>query len=382
MDIIRYKRIGETISKSQIEKKLETYLKTSKIGFEIEGNKVGSDYEESLCDDCNGSDEFCMNCEIPDCWEDCPHHENDDYCRHYGTSICSMCGRRDEGGVSDSELNETFRNISKELGNIPIYKDRFKENKEFLYIYNDGSVNTELVTGALELSQIEKVFQKALKLLNKYGVEVSPDVHAGGHQTVSHHDYFPSVVVRNTIQMNRYYLPSLLCLGCVKGSEKRDNNFRSCPPSPIYGEGENRIPQWSKYSSINLKETSPALRTNYKLIEFRYPDSHRNINQVILTAVINMSTIAKAFSLSSDGVAVFSQNHFDEVKSEVAKFYGCGHFDNLKNIKEETYELIGYLENEISIYANVKSVYSAVDEIMSHNMLMENGSDVGEIKLK
>ena len=383
MEILKYKRIGETISKSQIEKKLETYLKTSRIGFEIEGNVFGLDSRNISCDGCENGNYNCMDCDVPDDWEECPHFRSSDcYCRYYGESICNLCARRDDESVSGNPLMDIFNEISKELGNIPTYKDDFKENKEFLYIYNDGSVNTELVTGALKLSQIKKVFQKALTLLKKYGVKVSPMVNAGGHQTISHQDYFSSAVARNTIQINRYYLPSLLSLGCVKGSEKRNNDFRSCPLSPIYGEGERRVPIYNKSSSINFKETSLAVQTNYKLIEFRYPDSHRNINQVILSAVINMSTVAKAFSLSSEGVAVFSQNHFDEVKSEVAEFYSYGHFKNPESVKDETHRLVEYLEDEISSYANVSSVYSAVDEIMSHNMLMENGMDVGEIRLK
>ena len=381
MNILKFKNIGETISKSEVEKKREIYLKTSKIGFEIEGNIPG--VENNFCDDCDGSENYCMHCDIPDEWEECPHFRNsDNYCRYYSESVCDLCNRRNDEYISDESLSDVFRKISAELGDIPIHKSIFKENKEFLYIYNDGSVNTELVTGALQLKQIKKVFQKALKLLNKYGVEISPFVHAGGHQTVSHQDYFPSIVARNTIQINRYYLPSLLCLGCVKGSEKRSDSFLACPPSPLYGEGERRIPIGNKYSSINFKETSPAIQTNYKLIEFRYPDSHKNVNQVILSSVINMASIAKAFSVSSDGVAVFSQNHFDNVKHEVNNFYNYGRFIDSESIKSETHELIEYLEEEISSYANVDSVYNAVDEIMNPNMLMENGVDVGEIKLR
>lgn len=383
MNILKFKNVGETISKSEGVKKREIYLKTSKIGFEIEGNVEGVSPEDDFCGGCDGSEHFCMRCDIPEEWEDCPNfRSSDNYCLYYSESVCDLCSRRENEICSRETLSDIFRKISAELGDIPTYKDTFKENKEFLYIYNDGSVNTELVTGALEISQVKNVFRKALKLLSKYGVEVSPIVHAGGHQTVSYHDYFPSIVARNTIQINRYYLPSLLSLGCVRGSEKRSDSFRACPPSPLYGEGEQRIPIWNKYSSINFKETSPAMQTHYKLIEFRYPDSHKNVNQVILSSVINMASIAKAFSVSSDGVAVFSQNHFDNVKHEVNNFYNYGRFIDSESIKSETHELIEYLEEEISSYANVDSVYNAVDEIMNPNMLMENGVDVGEIKLR
>jgi len=381
MDIIRFRDVGETISKSNIDKKLETYLRTSKVGFEIEGSAINATSGESDCDECEDYGAYCSECEIPERWSDCPHFRSDDgYCRYYGSSICEMCESR-HGCLSENSLMSIFNKISDELGGIPTRKSNFQENKEFLYIYNDGSVNTELVTGALRVTQIGNVFRKALELLEKYGVEVSPIVHAGGHQTVSHEDYFPSIVAKNAIQINRYYLPSLLTLACVEGSERRDSDYRSCPRSPAYGNGNERIPHWTKNASINFKDTAATVQTSYKLIEFRYPDSHKNVNQVILSAIINMATIAKAFTMSDEGVAIFPQKHFNIVKSEVNEFYCDGRFRDLDRIKKETRGLIYFLEDEISNYANLDSVRRAVDDITSHK-IMENGMDIGEIKLK
>lgn len=381
MDIIKFRDVGETIPKSDIDEKLETYLRTSKVGFEIEGSATNVSSNGNDCDECDDYDQYCSGCVIPERWSNCPHFRADDgYCRYYGSSICEMCEGR-EGYISGNSLMSIFNKISDELGGIPTCKGSFEEDKEFLYIYNDGSVNTELVTGALRVTQIEDVFRKALELLDKYGVEVSPTVHAGGHQTVSHEDYFPSIVARNAIQINRYYLPSLLTLACVEGSERRDSDYRSCPRSPVYGRGDERIPHWTKNASINFKNTAAAVQTSYKLIEFRYPDSHKNVNQVILSAIINMATIAKAFTMSDEGVAVFSQNHFNIVKSEINEFYYDGRFRNPDMIKKETRGLIYFLEDEISNYANLDSVRRAVDDITSHN-IMENGMDIGEIILK
>lgn len=381
MNIIKFRDVGETIHKIDIEDKLETYLRTSKVGFEIEGNASHATSGESECDECDEYDAYCSECDIPEQWSNCPHFRSDDgYCRYYGSSICDMCENHDRY-MSDNSLMAIFEKISNALGGIPTRKGSFREDKEFLYVYNDGSVNTELVTGALRVGQIEKVFRRALDVLEDNGVEVSPIVHAGGHQTVSHDDYFPSIVARNTIQINRYYLPSLLTLGCVVGSERRDSDYRSCPRSPVYGRGDERIPHWTKNASINFKGSGTSVETNYKLIEFRYPDSHTNVNQVIVSAIVNMATVAKAFTMSNQGVAVFSQSHFNFVKSEIRDFYYDGCFRDMDAIRKQTRGLLHYLEDEISHYADLNSIRKAIDDITSHN-IMENGVDIGEIILK
>ena len=131
MNIIKYKTFGKTISKSNIEEKLETYLKTSKIGFEIEGN-ASVDTSEDGCDDCDSSENLCLYCDIPDDWTNCPHFRSSNYyCEYYRESVC---GGQDNENISDGSLTDVFQKYLKNWVAFPHAKMYLRKTKNF-FIY-------------------------------------------------------------------------------------------------------------------------------------------------------------------------------------------------------------------------------------------------------
>ena len=386
---------AEQTPKFKLPQLKKLFQKTAKVGFEIEGEM---ELEDASCHETPRNCSFCEGCSPCDrCYECgqicnyCPDYKsssygyckfNDNrYCNKHDFDICEKCKDEDlqcRGcnpcsscdlfDENDDKINEEHYAISKILkcrvGHCEYEKN--KKSSKFQYIYIDGSVNTELVTSALRLKEAEKVLCLGINTLRRYNTELSPHCGAGGHQTISYRNYFPYLVSRNIIQLVRYYLPALLIIGCVNGSHFR-GSFRSLPTrdTAIFGE---------KYNAVHIKSDC-AVRNTPKLIEFRYPDSHTNINQTLFTACINIALCSKAFSLANDGLISIPQNHFNQIKSSVNEFYRRGKFDNTDFVKDLIISLSSDLQDDLKAFIDLKSANNIFQEI--HDIIyMENGEDL------
>jgi hypothetical protein len=248
---------------------------------------------------------------------------------------------------------------------------------DYQYVYNDGSVNTELVTSAIPLSEVHDVLQRGCSVLEDYGVNIDPSVGAGCHQTISYGKPFSYPVVKNVIQQVRYYLPALLAIGCVEGTHHRGEYRGLMDPSwksdELYTE---------KYSAVHTKRTMAVSRNSFDLLEFRYPDSHTNVWQTVLTAIINMAIIARAFKISVNGIVSFPQSHWDKVKRNSNTFYNEGVFNDKTWVRGLADELLSDLKDEISYFADFNSVQRAVKEItIERGLYMKNYRDIQPIAL-
>jgi ketosteroid isomerase-like protein len=225
-------------------------------------------------------------------------------------------------------------------------------NKDFMYAYRDGSVTVELVTQPLKLDHLAEVHAYAVKeFRSKFGLQVSPSVHCGGHQTVSFSGFFPEVVARNAIQILRYYLPALLWISCIKGTNAR-GAFRSLPvpgwkknlgEEMDNGEDERQVSFNTKYAAVHVKPDL-ALKTSPKLIEFRYPDGIPQSNLHQLTAIMNTAIVYAAFDYAKEGVAEFSQTRFNSIKAETEHFYKNNKFAHPDVVASMAAEMIQELE--------------------------------------
>lgn len=344
------------------------FLKTVKCGLEIECNLPNfSDSDESCyhtneCSICN-SCPVCDNCTICEdcscnsfyCFNHCDSyspsgnhgttcvHRTDDMCVRddgeedicdfcHDIDRCSNCYRCDDCDPREWCDSTCYDDDSPhwELAgdlNCNVGKGNRKKDSDFWYVYNDGSVNTEVVTAPLPLSQIKPTHQKAIAVLRNYDADISPRCGAGGHQNFGFNGYFPEDVVRNAIQLVRYYLPALLTIGCVDGSHNR-GVFRGLPVCGWRAELPN-----GKYQAVHIKKkyavgVTAGEADQFEVIEFRYPDSTTDSRKVRETAIINAGLIAKAIKISDAEVMRIPQDHFNKVRENVQSFYAGGVFSD------------------------------------------------------
>ncbi len=161
----------------------------------------------------------------------------------------------------------------------------------FNRVYNDGSVDTELVTQPIEIENIVDILNEFHWVLKKYNVLLSPEIGAGGHQTVSINGLHAERTVKaNVEQLTRYFSPTLLRLGCIPHLTRyRKYFFRKLNESCAY--------RWSldgfrKYRAIHFKEFGGTSG-----FEFRYPDVLSPIHSWV-SAVANASIVLKAYRIT------------------------------------------------------------------------------------
>ncbi|MHC1583969.1 MAG: hypothetical protein ACXQTM_04990, partial [Methanosarcinales archaeon] len=349
--------------------------------------------DEKACDGCSGQ---CEGDQRGSCWrcdgcnpcdycplDECPY-EDPSECDQWETvcSNCTICEDCEDYYRCENcdRISEAHKKISEELQClVGKNEDDYDPRYDFQYVYYDGSVNTELVTRAMRLYEIPRILSRAYDVLHSYDAEIDPSAGngAGGHQTVSFGEVFPDVVVMNVIQLVRYYLPALLAIGCVQGTEKR-GDYRD-----LVGPAWKKDEVWTKkYSAVHMKQ-SKVVDAGCDLIEFRYPDSHVNVWQTVLTALINITIVAKAIKLSAQGVFSFYQSHWERVKENVESFYENGYFNDETWVKELAMEMLDDLKEVISELAEFQSVKEGVTEIVNHRGLYpKNYNDIKPLRLK
>lgn len=398
------------LKKHTVERLTKIFKETAKVGFEIESDYgvmscgFNSPRECGVCDDCvvcdrcTEGDIYCNSCSHFVCKDgNIPCRYNDGgYCNYFEREICNMCIENctrcedcfpcescDE--LSDVDVDDVNRRVANDLGCESGHLDYDPSKKDYQFVYNDGSVSTEVVTTALKLNEVYPILTKAYVVLDRYNCKISPEAKAGGHQTVSFAKPFPIIVVKNVIQLVRYYYPALLAIGCIKGSHNREggNDYRCYPSSGVdLYHGRNH-----KYLAVHIKRSTSFP----KLIEFRYPDSHTNINQCILTALINIALVAKAITLSQYGVFVIDENHLTKAKTNTTQFYGDDSFVDVSWVRDLGREMLEDLQKEINYFGVYdltneypkQSVRCAVEEIINHNdCSMSNNMDIKEVYLR
>lgn len=248
----------------------------------------------------------------------------------------------DDGNEMLGEIADAFRCA---VGKNRTRGTPYLSHKEVANVYEDGSVNLEVVTTPQKLCDIAKVHRYVCGVIKKYDAEIRPNVGngAGGHQTVMfdhRNGYFTDTVARNVIQLSRFFAPALLWISCVQGTSAR-GNYRNLNRSAV------RVPEHfpnDKYMFVHAKCLDSR---GVYAFEFRYPDSHELSNIVQVTAVINTAIVLKAIRLSRFGVLECTQSYWDEVRWMVDEFYGGGAFEDEDKASSMIDRLMKYIGQEI-----------------------------------
>jgi len=352
------------------------------VGLEVEirgpeCEVTDCDPYECICHDCPVCDGCHNPCQMVDCHFPypifCQHCDDYDEEEREGTLICShfsrksdrwFCTLQDEPiDICDSCREESLpcevcsetrcercnprdfcEGCDRELVLSSAYESRFRPlfqydgehlrsedlkrvlhlaKRKVLYVYQDGA-HPEIATIPVPLRELPGVFSWILEGVEDLDGDISPFYGCGGHQTFiilkgGRFVPFPPMVIRNIIQLVRYYLPALLWLSCIYGSHKR-GNYRDIPP-PGWQIVDNH-----KYSAIHPKWDYAFHNKFPGMVEFRYPDGSEYVNLIHLTAILNAAIILKATNLATKGVVGITQEHFNNVKDAVNQFYAYSCF--------------------------------------------------------
>ncbi len=278
------------------------------------------DLNNNECISCRGRRRCCMNC------------QHCSFCQ-----VCNTCTNPIRGNSERSQAMNCIQVLEKIARVAKCSKHKGDclptEYGDFLWAYHDGSVDTELVTAPIPLHDMERVLKSGVDIFRKNSIIMSPAVRAGCHQTFSFDRTFPDVVARNIVQLVRYYLPALLSIGCVEGTEGRAANYRKIPDDP--GWSENATYFNEKYEACHVK-AQLALNYQPRLIEFRYPDMHPHVTQHMASMILNYAIILYSIHLARGGVASFSNMHWESVTASTRAIIHEGIYDDaLKGLKQE-----------------------------------------------
>lgn len=309
-------------------------LQTLRCGIELEGN-VGNKH-------CHGDiyNDPCEHCRAPSC-NGCEYKDGYDNTNTVLKLIAS------KAKCSPS------RNLIKDI--------RLCGN--FLYAYNDGSTDVELVTNSVPLHKFGDLVKQGLSILKSCNVVVDPSASAGAHQTFSAEEPFDHIVISNIVQVVRLTLPALISVGCVINTSKRDSGYRSMP------HNRDAYLKDSKATAISYK----LLSANTSLVEFRYPDGHNNVKQHELVALINAAIILKSIELSIGG-KVFDPDVGDNGRIS-DKIYDEGfNFSVIPKIRENRKVLLDFVERGIKLLTfNHEEIF---DTISDFPIPIKNGEDI------
>lgn len=283
-----------------------------------------------------------------------------------------------EGHYGGESLNDVHDNISNTL-NCKIGKSEIQVedlSNDFLYVYNDGSINTEVVTGALKLNNLRNIYSRAIETMEDLNIRISPRYGAGGHQNISSATMMPGIVGRNIRQLLRYYLPALCKIACVKETVYREYSYRDYPPC-----GWRKYVENEKYCAMFCKSKFSINQFGEGLYEFRYPDAMININQVYISTIINAAIVLKAVKLSQNGVAMISKKDKEQSKNLYEKITTEIDISSiLPEMINRFNEMVRYLIDEIDQICKAsfekKIDLPFVEEQLAKVSLMENGSDL------
>lgn len=251
-------------------------------------------------------------------------------------------------------------------------KGKFRRNRKFLYAYPDGSVNFELVSGAIPIKELRNVLETGIDIMREKRIIISPRIGAGCHQNICSVQLLPEIIGRNIIQIVRKYLPALCKISCVKDTWKRNGRFMIFPYCGWRNLG------YSKYDAIHLKKRGGRNGLTGGLYEFRFPDAIININQIMLTAIINSAIVLKAISLSRFGVMTMLQKE-KELSEQLYLNIREGGAENIRHILPMINNLMGFIENDINDIYPIDIVEEGTNEIKEkilNGNSMENGTDI------
>ncbi|RLC86707.1 MAG: hypothetical protein DRJ03_08010 [Chloroflexi bacterium] len=169
------------------------------------------------------------------------------------------------------------------------------------YVYEDGSVDTELVTQPLRVDEILPSLRLWMNVLSDCGVAVDSYEGAGCHMTVSAGVGMPLYVKANVEQIVRYFAPALLYFACDQDMSRRDPDYYELNGSPIIRLSENRTLNGItyKYSTVHFKTFGRVSG-----FEFRYPDPTEP-TRLYAVAVLNMAILLKAIKITIKHGGVF-----------------------------------------------------------------------------
>ena len=235
-------------------------------------------------------------------------------------------------------------------------KGKFRRNREFLYAYPDGSVNFELVTGAIPIKEFKNTLMTGIEIMRDKGIIISPSVGAGCHQNICSVQLMPEIIGRNVIQIVRKYLPALCKIGCVRDTWKRNGRYMIFP----YCGWRNL--SYNKYESIHLKRRGGRNGLTGGLYEFRFPDAIVNVNQIMLTAIINSAIVLKSINISRLGVIMLSDRE-KEISEQLYLIIRRGEEENPKYMLPMIDNLIEFIENDISALYPIDVIESGINEI-------------------
>ncbi len=402
-----FKNDDEALTKEKAKEIYKQFLETVKVGVEIEGScdlnavkrfcgKTPQECGKCVKEKCEG----CSTCtpkNMNRCFmyghTTCKAHQNTDDCSSCDPcAICDKCERCHPCEGCDfavTKIEDVYNRITKELGckfNKQNIEDISKIKGNFLYVYPDGSCNTELVTNSVPLSKLSEVLKIGFDTLTKYCVKLSPEMRAGMHQTFSYDGYFPQVVAKNMVQLLRFYLPALISISCVDKTQFR-GDYRRLPPVPGWSKSSKRFN--NKYEAGHVKEQN-ALAGSPKLLEFRYPDSTPNVKQHLIVAIINEALVLKAINFSINGVVAFSLPHWRNIEVVMNILYKEGFSHNPKiNDEYDCHQFIKVLRENMFefIKPELEDIIEDCDEFIdSINYwkipVTAEQTEVLEIKLK
>ncbi len=223
-------------------------------------------------------------------------------------------------------------------------------------VYEDGSVDTELVTQPLKVEDIRPALSLWLDVLYDCGVVVDSEEGAGCHMTVSVGTPLPSIVKANTEQIIRYFAPALLELACHCSISCRDPDFYELNSSPIrrcdkYWGLDGVV---NKYRAVHFKSFS----RNVTGFEFRYPDPATS-DRLYVIAVLNMAIVLKAMKITIDHNGVFKIKNKRMRKNRDLYQKLANHHSVTRRsadyIREMAFELLDFLGDEIEEISGLTS---------------------------
>jgi len=415
MKVAYVKKRPDTLSQEQLDEFTHKFLVSGSCGIELEGTSPEYVPYEEVCNFDRAACGVCHPSVCPECRDcnvhrgmDCPHYLCENYCelvqyfsnahplvtleyevvqRYFADmsradirdicrscdvcnhchirncADCTVCDTCESGARGRGQTKPVLKAIAEELGIIcgKIYDtSNLKFNSNWLYVYNDGSVNTELVTAPIQLYRVGDVVKEGLDIFNRYEVKAYPaqDCRAGAHQTFSFDGVFPDIVARNIVQLIRYYLPALLAIGCYHFGTHFRGKYRILPENPSWGD---RCEVFNtKYEACHVKGQL-ALEYKPRLIEFRYPDMTPRWKQHELVCLINAALLLEAGKLSKSGVVSFHNYHWEYVQETTRQIYELGAFDG--GCGELRNEMLTYLADSIKLMV---SNASEILDVVSH----------------
>ncbi|RLC83298.1 MAG: hypothetical protein DRJ03_17585 [Chloroflexi bacterium] len=215
-------------------------------------------------------------------------------------------------------------------------------------VYEDGSVDTELVTQPLKVEDIQPALSLWLDVLYDCGVVVDSEEGAGCHMTVSVGAALPSITKANTEQIVRYFAPALLELACYCSISCRDPDYYKLNRSPIrrYDEQRGLDGTSNKYRAVHFK----SFNRNVTGFEFRYPDPATS-DRLYVIAVLNMAIVLKAMKITIDHDGVFKIKNERMGKNRDLYQKLANHHSVTRRsadyIREMVFELMEFLNDEI-----------------------------------